>query len=108
MRQGSHETATSFISCWRENIIQMIHQGETTNQHYHEEFTTSYARHLMEVSIMDYKAVLQALYGIEDGITHGLWSDSLSSDSKGNKLSGSYRLREVGAIGSFRQRPPRP
>ena len=63
----------------------------------------SYARHLMGVSIMDYKALIEALYGIEDGMVRDLWSDSFSSDSKGKKPSGSYRPREVGAISSFRQ-----
>ena len=37
----------------------------------------------------------------------GLWSDSSSSDSKGKNPSRSYRLGEVGAIGSFRQGVPR-
>ena len=41
-------------------------------------------------------------------MARGLWSGSSSSDSKGKKPSGSYRPGEVGAISSFRQRPPRP
>ena len=68
----------------------------------------SYARHLMGVPIMDYRALIEALYGIEDGMAHGLWSDSSSSNSKGKKPSRSYRPREVGAISSFRQGAPRP
>ena len=67
----------------------------------------SYARHLMGVPIMDYRALIEALYGIEDGMAHGLWSDSSSSDSKGKKSYGSYRPGEVGAISSFRQGAPR-
>ena len=62
----------------------------------------SYARHLMGVLIMDYRALIQSLYGIEDGMARGLWSDSSSSDSKGKKPSRSYRPKEVGAISSFR------
>ena len=54
---------------------------------------------------MDYRALLEALYGIKDGMAQGLWSDSSASDSKGEKPSGSYRLGEVGAISSFRQWP---
>ena len=40
-------------------------------------------------------------------MARGLWSDSTSSDSKGKKPSGSYRLGEVGAISSFRHGAPR-
>ena len=65
-------------------------------------------KHLMSVLIMDYRALIEAVYGIEDGMVCGLWSDSSSSDSKGRKPSGSYKLREVGAISSFRQGAPRP
>ena len=57
---------------------------------------------------MDYRALIEALYGIEDGMASGLWSDSSSSDSKGKKPYGSYRSGEVGAIGSFRHGAPRP
>ena len=64
---------------------------------------SSYARHLMGVPIMDYRALIEALYGIKDGMEHGLWLDSSSFDSKGKKPSRSYRPREVGAISSFRQ-----
>ena len=66
----------------------------------------SYARHLMGVPIMDYRALIEALYGIEDGMVLSLWSDSSSFDSKGKKPSGSYRPGEVGAISSFRKGPP--
>ena len=57
---------------------------------------------------MDYRALIEALYGIEDGMTCDLWSDSSSFDSKGKKPSRLYRPGEVGAINSFRQGPPRP
>ena len=68
----------------------------------------SYAKHLKGVPIMDYRAFIEALYGIEDGLANGLWSDSSSSDSKGKKPSGSYRPGEVGAISSFRHGAPMP
>ena len=68
----------------------------------------SYARHLMGVPIMDYRALIEALHGIEDGMARSLWSDSSYSDSKGKKPSGSYRPVEVGAISSFRHGAPRP
>ena len=68
----------------------------------------SYARHLMGVPIMDYRALIEALYGIEDGMERGLWFDSSFSNSKGKKPFESYRLREVGAISSFRHGASRP
>ena len=57
---------------------------------------------------MDYRALLEALYGIENGMEQGLWSDYSAFDSKRKKPSGSYRPWEVGAIGSFRQGSPMP
>nr|CAN60418.1 hypothetical protein VITISV_012200 [Vitis vinifera] len=48
-----------------------------------------------------------ALYGIEDGIARGLWSESSPTDSKGKKLSGRQRSGNVGAISSAGMRPPR-
>ena len=57
---------------------------------------------------MDYRALIKALYGIEDSMARGLWSDSSSFDSKRNKPSRSYRPREVVAISSFRQGAPKP
>ena len=51
---------------------------------------------------MDYRALIEALYGIKNGKAHSLWSDSSSSDSKGKKPSRSYRPGEVGAISSFK------
>ena len=68
----------------------------------------SYTRHLMGVPIMDYRVLIEALYGIQDGMARGLWSDSSSSDSKEKKPSGSNRPGEVGAISSFRHGAPRP
>ena len=57
---------------------------------------------------MDYRDLIEALYGIEDGMACGLWSYSSSSNSKGKKPFGSYRPRELGAISSFRHGAPRP
>ena len=34
---------------------------------------------------LDFGSLVQALYGIEDGIARGLWADSSPSDSKGKK-----------------------
>ena len=68
----------------------------------------SYARYLMGVPIMNYRDLIEALYGTKDGMVRSLWSNSSSSDSKGKKPSGSYRPGEVGAVSSFRQGAPRP
>ena len=83
MRHGAYEMATSLISCWREKVIQMIDRP-SEREHISmimRSLQLSYARHLMEVPIMDYRALLEALYGIKDGMTWGLWSDSSASDS---------------------------
>ena len=110
MRQGAHETATSFISRWREKVIQRINRPLEREQisMIMRSLQPSYARHLMGIPIMDYIALIEALYGIEGGMARILWSDSSSSDSKGKKPSGSYRPGEVGAISSFRHGAPRP
>nr|CAN80607.1 hypothetical protein VITISV_033525 [Vitis vinifera] len=52
-------------------------------------------------------ASLEALYGIEEGIARGLWSESSPTDSKGKKPSGGQRSGDVGAISSAGMRPPR-
>ena len=67
-----------------------------------------YARHLVGFPHTNIEALIEALYGIEDGITRDLWSDSSPLYSKGKNPSRSYRSEEVGAISSFRQRPPEP
>ena len=36
----------------------------------------------------DFGSLVQALYGIEEGIARGLWSESSLSDSKGKKPLG--------------------
>ena len=80
MRQGAHETATSFISHWREKVIQMIDCPSEREQisMTMKILLPSYTRHLMGVPIKDYRALIEALYGIEDGMVSDLWSDSSS------------------------------
>ncbi|RVW20845.1 hypothetical protein CK203_111905 [Vitis vinifera] len=48
-----------------------------------------------------------ALYGIEEGIARGLWSESSPTDSKGKRPSGGQRSGDVGAISSAGMRPSR-
>ena len=61
----------------------------------------------MRFSHTDFGSLVQALYGIEEGITKGLWSESYSFDSKRKKPLGGQRSGDVGAIGSAGLRPPR-
>ena len=46
----------------------------------------------------DFGSLVQALYGIEEGISRGLWVDSSPSDSKGKKQMSGPRPSDVGAI----------
>ncbi|KAL6342279.1 hypothetical protein AAG906_007493 [Vitis piasezkii] len=66
-----------------------------------------FARHLMGFPHTDFGSLVQALYGIEEGIARGLWSESSPTDSKGKKPSGGQRSGDVGAISSAGMRPPR-
>ena len=66
-----------------------------------------FARHLMGFPHTDFRSLIQALYGIEEGIARGLWPESFPTDPKGKKPSGGQRSRDVGAISSAGMRPPR-
>ena len=52
----------------------------------------------------DFGSLVQALYGIEEGISRGLWADSSPLDSKGKKPGSGPRPSDVGAIGFTRHR----
>ena len=66
-----------------------------------------FARHLMGFPHTDFGSLVQALYGIEEGISRGLWADSSPLDSKGKKPRSGPRPSDVGAIGMIRHRSPR-
>ena len=66
-----------------------------------------FTRHLMGFPHTDFGSLVQALYGIEEGIVRGLWSESSPIDSKGKKPSGGQRSGDVGAISSAGMRPLR-
>ena len=53
----------------------------------------------------DFESLVQALYGIEEGIARGLWPESSPTDSKGKKPSKGQRSGDVGAISLARMRP---
>ena len=52
-------------------------------------------------------SLVQALYGIEKGISRELWVDSSPSDSKGKKLGSGPRPLDVGANCMTGHRSPR-
>ena len=62
---------------------------------------SQFARHLMGFPHTDFGYLVKALYGIEKGITRGLWSESFPTDSKGKKPLGGQRSRDVGVISSI-------
>ena len=66
-----------------------------------------FAKHLMGFPHTDFGSLVQALYGIEEGISRGLWVDSSPSDSKGKNTGSGPRPSDVGAIGMTRHRSPR-
>ena len=47
-----------------------------------------FARHLMGFPHTDFGSLVQALYGIEEGIARGLWSESSPTNSKGKRPLG--------------------
>ena len=65
-----------------------------------------FARHLMGFPRTDFGSLVQALYGIEEVIARGLWSESSPIDSKGKKPLEGQRPRDVGTINSVGLRPP--
>ena len=66
-----------------------------------------FASYLMEFPHTDFGSLVQPLYGIEEDIIRGLWSESFPIDSKGKKPLGGNRSGDVGAISSIGLRPLR-
>ncbi|KAL6319653.1 hypothetical protein AAG906_026692 [Vitis piasezkii] len=100
------ETTTSFISRWREKIAQIIDRPSERDQiiMIMRSLQPRFARHLMGFPHVDFRSLVQALYGIEEGITRGLWTDSFPLDSKGKKPAIGQRSRDVSAISTPRPR----
>ena len=63
--------------------------------------------HLMGFPQTDFGSLVQALYGIEEGISRGLWADSSHSDLKGKKPGSGLRPSDVDPIGMTGHRSPR-
>ena len=47
---------------------------------------------------IDFRSLVQALHGIEEGISKGLWAESSPSDSKGKKPGSGPKPSGVGAV----------
>ena len=56
---------------------------------------------------VDFRSLVQELYGIEEGIARGLWPEFSSSNSKGKKPANGQRSGDVSAISATRLRPHR-
>ena len=102
LRQRPDESITSFISHWREKITQIIDRPSERDQiiMIMRSLQPRFARHLISFPQTDFRSLVQALYGIEEGIAKGLWADSSSSDSKGKKLGSGSRPSDVSTIGT--------
>ena len=109
LRQRLEESVTSFISHWREKISQIIDRSSKNDQISMSlrSLQPRFARHLMGFPHTNFRSLVQALYGIEEGIARGLWPESSPTDSKGKKPSGRQRSGDVSAINSVGMRPPR-
>ena len=109
LRQRPDESVTSFISQWREKIAQIIDRPLERDQisMIIRSLQPRFARHLMGFPQTDFGSLVQALYGIEEGISRGLWADSSPSDSKGKKPGSGPKPSNVGAIGMTGHRSPR-
>ena len=108
MRQRPDETVTSFISRWREKILKIIDKPSERDQitMFVRRLQPRFVRHLIGSRHTDFGTLLQALYDIEEGISRGLWVESSLTDPKGKRPLGGPRS-DVGAISTYRPRPPR-
>ena len=109
LRQRPEESVTSFISRWREKISQIIDRPSDRDHisMIMRSLQPRFARPLMGFPHTDFGSLVQALYGIEEGIARGLWYESSPTDSKGKRPSGGQRSGDVGAISSAGMRPSR-
>ena len=108
MKQRPDETVTSFISHWREKILQIIDRPSERDHiiMFVRSLQPRYARHLIGSRHTDFGTLLQALYDIEEGISQGLWAESSPTDPKGKRPLGGPRS-DVGNISTYRPRPTR-
>ena len=108
LRQRLDESVTSFISHQREKIAHIIDRPSERDQisMIMRSLQPCFTRHLMGFPQTDFGLLVQALYGIEEDTSRGLWADSSPSDSKGKKLGSGHRSLDIGAIGVTGHRSP--
>ena len=108
LRQRPDESVTTFISHWREKIAHIIDRPSERDQisMIMRSLQPRFARHLMGFQHTNFGSLVQALCGIEEGISRGLWADSSPSNSKGKKPGSGPRPSDVGAIGMTRHKSP--
>ena len=109
LRQRPDESVTSFISRLREKIPHIIDRPSKRDQisMIMCSLQPHFARHLMGFPHTDFGSLVQALYGIKEGISRGLWADSSPSGSKGKQPRSRPKPSDVGAIGMTRHRSSR-
>ncbi|RVW12679.1 hypothetical protein CK203_113885 [Vitis vinifera] len=109
LRQRQDGIVTSFISRCREKITHIIDRSSECDQisMIMCSLQPCYARHLMGFPQTDFGSLVQAFYGIEEGISRGLWVDSSPSNSKGKKSGSGPRPLDVGTIGMMGHRSSR-
>ena len=102
LRKRPDESVTSFNSRWGEKIAQIIDRPSKSDQisMILRSLQPGFTRHLMGFPHIDFGSLVQALYGIEEGIAKGLWADSSSPDSKGKKSGLGPRSSDIGVIGT--------
>ena len=107
-RQRLDESVTSFISRQREKITQITDRPSESDQisMILRSLQPRFARHLLGFPQRDFGSLVQALYGIEEGIAKGLWVDSSPSDSKGKKSGSGSKPSDVSTIGTIGHRSP--
>ena len=93
----------------RENIAQIIDRPSEHDQisMIMRSLQPRFARHLMGFPKTNFGSLVQALYGIEEGIARGLGADYSPLDLKMKKLGSRSRPSDVGTIGTTGHRSPR-
>ena len=90
MRHGYDESVASFISRWREKIVQVIDRPTEREQIQMvvRRLQHKIAGHVNRVPFIDFGSLVMTLFSVIDDLAKGLWLDSFLIDSKGNEPSG--------------------
>ncbi|RVW45384.1 hypothetical protein CK203_107381 [Vitis vinifera] len=89
-------------------IVDVSRRGLEALRQRPDESVTSFISHISWVFlILILTHLVQAIYGIEDGIAKGLWAESSASNSKGKKPGSDSKPSDVGTIGMMSHRSSR-